>query len=170
MKTFTNDDFLRLIDDLDDQYGDDADDPENDFVWVPADPLYKKKIKSPGPDGVIDLSTIKKENIKDKLFNHTMFKVGIYTIRITRYSSDPNDSKNKDLSLDLSFLYDETKTPSGIPCEMQYKFEPSKDNRFNQCSWLKYLTNSSTMKNVPIDEVVEIIRWFQGVHRMTAFF
>lgn len=169
MKSFTQDEFLRLIEECTEQeYGDEINIPEFEYNWISEKSSYiKKKIQELKPNGTIDLSKVKKEAIRDALFKSTLFKIGIFTIRITKYHSHP--SKDQDIKIDLSFLYDATQTPSGAPCKMQYKFELGKDNRFANRSWLVYLSTSSSMKEVPIEEAVEVIRWFQGITRMTAF-
>lgn len=167
MKYLTNEDFLRLIEEL----SDDVD--ESDFSyensWMPADPPAKDKIKPPG-NGMVDLTNVKKGNVKDILYKSTIFKIGLFTIRITKYHSYPTkNNKEQDLKIDLTFLREVDRTPSGAPCKMQYKFDIGKDSRFANRPWLSYLSDSSNMKNVPIEDAVEIIRWFQGLHRMTAF-
>lgn len=168
MKSFTQDEYLRLIEECAEQeYGDETDNPEYEYTWMSDKASYiKSKIKNP-TSGTIDLSKIKKEAIKDTLFKSTVFKIGIFTIRITKYHITP--VKNNILKIDLTFLHDVTKTSSGAPCKMQYKFEIGKDSRFANRPWLIYLTDNSSMKNVPIEEAVEVIRWFQGLIRMTAF-
>lgn len=174
MKSFTNEDFLRLIEELDDIDNYDEDyGSEPEFTWVPADPLYKKKFKSPTNGSGSNLTNTKKESIKEALFQGTIFQVGIFTIKITKYSSDPDDKKtNQDLKVDLSLLQEIKKTPSGAPCKMQNKIHLKNDSRFTNCAWLKYIQpgfDSSKLKDVPMNEVVDIIRWLQGLTRMSAF-
>lgn len=171
MKSFTQDEYLRLIEECAEQeYGDETDNPEYEYTWMSDKASYiKSKIKNP-TSGTIDLSKIKKESIKDTLFKSTVFKIGTFTIKVTKYHSYPiKNNTNQDLKIDLAFLHDVTKTPSGAPCKMQYKFDIGKDSRFTNRPWLIYLTDNSSMKNVPIEEAVEVIRWFQGLIRMTAF-
>lgn len=172
MKSFTNDEFLRLVEELtEQQYTDEVEEHEHEFSWMPMASYVKDKLKNrPISNGTLDISKVKKEAIKDILCKGTLFKIGIFTIRITKYHSYPNkNDKNQDFKLDLGFLHDVTKTPSGAPCNMQYKFEIGKDSRFANRPWLVYLSDSSNLKNVPINDAVEIIRWFQGLQRMTAF-
>lgn len=165
MKSLSNDDYLRLLEDLNAE--DDIDISESEPFWMPADPPAKEKIKPPGMVGAIDVSNIKKHDLQKIIYNHTSMKIGIFLIRVTKYHSLPG--KNQDLKMDLSFWHEVYKTPSGAPCKMTYKFDIGSDKRFSNCSWLSYLTDKSSMKEVSIDTVVEVIRWFQGIHRMTAF-
>lgn len=172
MKSFTNDEFLRLVEELTEkQYSDEVEEPEYEYSWVPSEPHVKDRLKKvPISSGILDLSKVKKEAIKDMLYKSTLFKIGIFTIRITKYHSYPTKLEiNQGLKIDLAFLHDVNKTSSGAPCKMQYKFEIGKDSRFSNRPWLVYLTDSSSLKNVPIEDAVEIIRWFQGLQRMTAF-
>jgi hypothetical protein len=52
---------------------------------------------------------------------------------------------------------------------MTYRLDLLKDNRFSNRPWLSYIKNNSHATGVPVDTAVDIIRWFQGVIRMTAF-
>ncbi len=171
MKSFTNDDFLRLVEELTErQYGLDSSDEESEHYWMPADALAKDKIKKPGEGGSIDITKIRKEDIQDMLYKHTNFKIGVFLIRITKYHSYPVKNKaSTDLKMDLAFWHEVTKTPTGAPCKMTYRFDIGKDNRFSNRSWLSYLTSKAIMKDVPVETVVDIFRWFQALHRMTAF-
>jgi hypothetical protein len=171
MKSFTNDDFLRLVEELTErQYGLDSADEESENYWMPADPAAKDKIKKPGEGGGIDISKIRKEDIQDMLYKHTNFKIGVFLIRITKYHSYPVKNKaSTDLKMDLAFWHEVTKTATGAPCKMTYRFDIGKDNRFSNRSWLSYLTSKAIMKDVPVETVVDIFRWFQALHRMTAF-
>lgn len=166
MKTLSQDEYLRLIEELNE---------EDDYsglepFWMPADPPAKEKIKPPGVGGAIDITNTKKNDIQDIIYKYTSLKVGIFLIQITKYNSQPSKSgKNQDLKMDLSFWHEVYKTPSGAPCKMTYKFDIGSDKRFSNRSWMTYLSDKSNMKEVPVDVVVEIIRWFQGIKRMTAF-
>jgi hypothetical protein len=172
MRSFTKDEFQRLVEELTaQQYGDEIDAPEEEeIVWMPADPPAKDKIKLPSNSGVMDLTKVKKDQIKDALYKCTSLKVGNFTIKITKYHGYPDkNGKGQDLKMDLSFWHEVYKTPSGAPCKMTYRFEIGKDSRFAGRPWLLYQFGTSGMKDVPADVVVEVIRWFQGVTRMTAF-
>ena len=171
MKPFTQDELLRLIEELTEkQYSDEIDIPDEDITWIPAEPPAKEKIKLPSENGVIDLTKVKKEQIKDALYKCTTIKVGNFTIKITKYHGYPDKyGKSQDLKMDLSFWHEVYKTPSGAPCKMTYSFEIGKDSRFYNRPWLCYQVGNYSLKNVPADVVVEIIRWFQGVIKMTAF-
>jgi hypothetical protein len=172
MGTFTKEEFLRLVERLtEQQYGGEIDEPESEeTVWMPADPPAKDKIKYPSSNGVIDLTNVKKDKIKDALYKCTTLKVGHFTVKISKYHGYPDkNGKGQDLKLDLTFWHEVYRTPSGAPCRMTYKLDVAKDNRFSNRPWLSYLSGTSAARNVPIDTAVDIIRWFQGVIRMTAF-
>ena len=172
MGTFTKEEFLRLVEQLtDQQYGDEIEPQEpEEIVWMPADPPAKEKIRMPSDAGVIDLTKCKKDKIQESLYKCTTLKVGHFTIKITKYHGLPNkNGKSQDLKVDLSFWHEVYHTPSGAPCKMTYRLDVAKDNRFSNRPWLSYLSGSTGVKNVPIETAVEIVRWFQGVIRMTAF-
>jgi hypothetical protein len=171
MGTFTQEEFLRLIEYLNDnQYGSEEDSLDNEEeAWLSAMPIPPKKKKPPENSGTQDLTNLKKDKIKDAIYKSTNLKIDKFTIKVNKYHGFPDkNGKATDLFVDLSFWQDVTKTPNGAPCKMTYKLDVLKDNRFASCPWINYCSGTSATK-VPIDMAVEIVRWFQGIIRMTAF-
>lgn len=61
------------------------------------------------------------------------------------------------------------RTPSGNPCNMDYRINLHKDNRFTNRPWLNEFGPQGEADDVPIETVVDIIRWLQALKRMNAF-
>jgi hypothetical protein len=168
-KTFTEEEYLDLVTRLaEQQYGSLDDIVVGDAEWMPSEAPIKEKMFRAKNEGTIDLTKIKKDQIKDLLFKHNNIKIYDFLIRITFYHGEPGkDGAN--LTVDVSLYNEIHKTPlSGAPCKMTVPFSITKDNRFTKRPWLSYFVNSHG-KNIPADTLVEIIRWMQVVKKLPAF-
>ncbi len=173
MKSLTDREYLELLSRLVDQQYDDAiDDYDIDKMeWIPAEPEVKSKIPEPNTWGMIDLTNVLSNKIKEELLKCTNLKIGNFKIRIARYNGVPSQQGAK-LCMDLEIKEARTKTPSGMPCGpsgVEYPADLLKDSRFKGRPWLKYFKDGSYAHNVPIDVVVEIVRWMQALKKLTAF-
>lgn len=169
MSTIFNDkDYLELIKSLSDhQYDDDESVSYDEMEWIPSEPEIKEKLIKHN-NGIIDLTNIKSNLIKDEILKCTNIKVGKFKIKIKHYSAVPSQ-KGSQMSLSLKLFEEKTQTPNGMPCKMDYSFAPYKDTRFDNRPWLKYFNQSSSAFNIPIETVVEIIRWLQALNKMGCF-
>jgi hypothetical protein len=163
-------DYLDLIQKLVDQQYDDAIDDYDisRMEWIPSEPEIKKKIHQASSSGMIDLTNVKSNKIKDELLKCTNLRVGPFKVRIKRYNSVPSQ-KGAQMTVDIEVWEERTKTPSGNPCRIDYPMIFSNDSRFSNRPWLKYFDRGNFGTNVPIDIAVEIMRWMQGIHKLTAF-
>jgi hypothetical protein len=170
MKSLSDQDYLRLLQQITDQQYDDAiDDYDiNKMEWIPAEPEAKEKIKLASSWGMIDLTHVKSSKIKEEILKCTNLKVGSFKLRIDRYNEIPSQQGAK-LCLDLEVMEERTQTPSGMPCRVEYRMDFSKDSRFKKCNWAKYFSDRGSGSNVPIDTVVEIVRWMQAAKKLSAF-
>lgn len=168
MATFTKEEFLRLIERLNDaQYGDEEIDYSDEEVWTSSAPKPKKQ---PENNGTINLINLKREKIQEAIYKCTNLKIDNFTIRVTKYHGlADKQGKGSNLFVDLAFFQEVFRTPSGAPCKMTYKFDVLKDNRFTERPWLNHCGPGGVATKVPIETAVEIVRWFQGIIRMTAF-
>jgi hypothetical protein len=170
MKSFTNEEYLELCQKLiDEQYGDEAIEDYNisDMEWMPSESEVKKKKLQANTNGMIDLTDIKASKIKDELFKCTNFKVGNFKIRINHYYGMPEEEFK--LKLGVEVWEERHKTPNGMPCKIDYPMIFAKDSRFKNRPWLNDFQGGNSAYRVPIDTVVEIIRWMQAVKKLTAF-
>jgi len=168
MKSFTDQEYLDLIQSLVDQQYDDAiEDYDIDKMeWIPAESEIKKKLESLNHHGMIDLTNVKSTKLKEEIKKCANLRVGAFKIALT--SIRPNPIKG-DVGYDLEIREERTKTPSGQPCRVDYRVDLTKDSRFRGRPWLKYFLGNGVASNVPIDSVVEIVRWMQAVKKLTAF-
>lgn len=173
--TFTKEEYLALVEELTkEQYDSDYID---DDVYMPSnwpDPEpeieMKKKELLPNTNGQIDLTNIKAGKIKEELFKCANLRVGNFKIRISRYNGVPSSEGSK-IAISLQVFEERNKTPSGAPCKIDYPVVFEKDSRFAGRSWIKYFggNKGNGATNVPVDTVVDVVRWFQALKRMGAF-
>lgn len=169
MSSFTKREYLDLVQKLVDRQYDDAVDNYDieQMEWIPSEPEIKQKIHQANNAGTIDLTHVKSSKIKEEILKCSNLRVGAFKVRVVRYNGVP--SKNgAQMALSLKVWEERNQTPSGMQCQMDYPMHFNKDNRFDGRPWLKYFQDN-TAHNVPIDTVVEIVRWLQAVHKLTAF-
>jgi len=170
MKSLTDQDYLELIQLLVDQQYDHAID-DYDVVkmeWIPSEPEIKQKIHRASSAGMIDLTSVKSSKLKEEILKCTNLRVGPFKIRIKRYNGVPSQ-QGMQMTVDMEVWEERTKTPSGMPCKIDYPMVFVKDNRFTNRPWLKYFNQGNFGSNVPIDTAVEIVRWMQAVKKLSAF-
>lgn len=161
--------YLKYLKELTDgQYSFD-DEPEipdtTDDSWIWAEPPAKEKMKNIVFNGMVDATNLRKADIKKALSKAQNIQVGAFTLRIRDfYGKDPLEKG----VLSFSVLERKTKTPNGHPCNMDYDTDLSKDNRFNDRPWLSYFKGSSA-RDVPIDTIVDIVKWMQAIKKLSAF-
>jgi hypothetical protein len=169
MSYLTKKEYLDLIQTFVDQQYDDLEGGHEvvEMEWIPSEPAAKEKIKEASVNGTIDLTNVKSGKIKSELFKCTNLKIGKFKLRLNRYFTAPSKD-GESVCISLEAFEERHKTPNGHPCKMDFPMLFAKDSRFENRPWLKYF-NKNHATNVPIDIVVEIVRWMQAVQRMTAF-
>ncbi len=169
MKSLTDQEYIELCQKLvDQQYNDAIDDYDIEKMeWIPSEPEAKEKMLKVNHSGMIDLTHVKSSKIKEEIFKCGNIKVGDFKIIINHYSGVPSQEGAK-LCCNLRVMGHQSQTMNGMPCNMDSVVNLPKDSRFKGRPWLKYF-NGSYASNVPIDTVVDIIRWMQAIKKMTAF-
>lgn len=172
MNSISKEEYLKLLEEISNhQYDDEEDDVPNveDDSWIWAESPAKDRMMRLNHHGVIDVTKFRKEKIRDALYKCTNIQVGSFMIRISTYHGYPDKlGKGTDLTMDIETWEKRYKTPSGNPCNMDFRVDLSDDNRFTGRPWLLLFKGSSARK-IPVETVVEIIRWMQAIKRMTAF-
>lgn len=160
---------LKLVDE---QYDDAVDDYDIDKMeWIPSEPEIKKNIPQPNTWGTIDLTNVLSTKIKEEILKCANIKVGTFKIRVARFNGVPSQEGAK-LCMDIEIKEARKTTPNGVPCGpagVEYPADVLKDTRFKGRPWLKYFKDGSYAHNVPVDTVVEIVRWLQALKKLTAF-
>jgi hypothetical protein len=169
MSELTNEEYLALCQKLvDQQYDDAVDDYDiSKMEWIPAESEAKERMIKVNNNGMIDLTHVRSTKIKEEIFKCGNLKVGDFKIIISHYSGVPSQ-EGANLTCNLRFMGHQSKTMNGMPCNMDSFVNIAKDNRFFGRPWLKYF-HGSNADNVPIDTVVDIIRWMQAIKKLTAF-
>lgn len=166
-KSFTDEEYLRLLQKLvDDQYDDAIDDYDiQEMEWIPSEPEFEpvKKKKEVNRNGSVDLTDTKAKFIEREVLRCSNIKVGDFKIIISEFNEDADP-----LSCNLKIVVHQSKTMNGFPCNMDNDLNVRQDNRFSGRPWLE-LFQYNRADNVPIDTVVEIVRWLQAIKRMAAF-
>jgi hypothetical protein len=166
----TKEDYLKLLEEMSNNEEDlDNSPPIEDESWIWADPPVKDKIKISNYHGVIDATKFKKEEIQDALYKCMNIQIGNFLLKIDKYHGFPDTHGNgSNLTLDIQTWEKKYRTPSGNPCNMDFRVDLSKDDRFANRPWIN-LFNGCYGSKVPVETVVEIVRWLQAIKRMTAF-
>lgn len=173
MNPISKEEYIALLEQLaDEQYGDDST-PEltiQEESWIPAEPYAKERMKAASVNGTIDVTKFRKDKIQEALYKCVNIKIGIFLIRIEGYHGYPDKlGKGTNLTMDIAIWEEKYTTPTGNPCKMTYRVDFFKDNRFYNRPWLNYFNTYGKAHNMPVETVVEVIRWLQAIKRMTAF-
>jgi hypothetical protein len=169
MKSLNDQEYLELLQKLVDAQYDDAitDYDIANMEWMPAEPEAKEQMLAVKHNGMIDLTHVRSGKIKEEIFKCSNLVVGDFKITVTRFNGIPSQQGAK-LCCNLRIMGHQSRTMNGMPCNMDTSVDLNKDARFNGRSWLKYF-NSNLATNVPIDTVVEIVRWMQAIKKLSAF-
>lgn len=153
---------------VDHQYDDAVDDYDiENMEWIPAESEAKERMLKVNHSGMMDLTHVKSNLIKEEIFKCGNLKVGDFKIIINHFSGVPSQEGSK-LCCNLKIMQHQSRTMNGMPCNMDSVVNLNTDMRFNSRPWVKYFSGSYA-NNVPIDTVVDIIRWLQAIKKMTAF-
>lgn len=174
MNFLSKEEYLQLIESAQDDEGyDEMDNKDSPDAWIPAESPIKWKMertRAAASHGVIDVLKYRKEQIRDAIYKCMNLQVGEFIIHINRYNGHPKDKQlHGPLTLDINVMQERYKTPSGAPCKMSYKFDFFQDNRFSHCEWINLFASNGYANEVPIETVVNIVRWMQALRRMNAF-
>ena len=169
MNGLSNEEYLELITRLTKEQYDDAE------PMAQPDPFerglrqleraVKAKLKIPANSQYkIDASDFKLDQIKPILTQTDKIQVNNFTVDvISRPLSDKGEYQLNILIWEKRF-----KTPSGNPCNIDYRILVNKDKRFATRKWAEFFKGSYSGV-VSVDTVVDIIRWMQMLKRLPAF-
>lgn len=171
----TKEEYLRLVEQYaNEQYGSDVSDEYtiSEDAWIPAVSEIKEKMAKAlnSRSGCVDLTSVRKDKIREALYKCSTVKIGAFLIKIDEYWGEPDKyGKGDNLNMDLSIWEERYRTPSGNPCRMTYRMNLHQDSRFTARPWLPLFNKSGTAYQVPVDTVVEIVKWMQAIKKMSAF-
>jgi hypothetical protein len=164
MHTFTDEEFLALVQRLtEEQYSDfvDYDLFDND----PREWAAKERVQL-NPTGMMDLTNVKSARIREELLKCTNFRVGNFKLKVSRYIAS---AANEQILLDVSAWEVRHKTPNGHPCNVDFSLWFDRDARFQDCPWLDRFDGSNSACDLPVEVVVDIVRWLQTVSKLGSF-
>lgn len=161
----SKEEYLKLLQDLDGDVGSDL--PVDS--WFPSvSPAKEKMLKSKMFAGTTDCLELKREQILAAIKDNCNLKVGPFSIKVRGYYFS---EKNEKPIMTIDIYERKSKTPTGHPCNMDYKLDVYSDKRFIGRPWLELFNNGrqGTATNVPIETVVDIIKWLQALKKLTVF-
>jgi len=170
--TISMEEFLKLIKEVMEE---EENLKEDDEAWIPSTSKIlekynkSKKNLSSNKSGSIDVTNMKKDEILKYIKIRNEFKVGDFIIHVSDGSKEDH--------VNIHILENQRKTASGFPCNMLVKKDVIKDKRFSSCPWISYFyynckygkTSRRTAIDVPVEEIINIIKWVKAINKMTAF-
>jgi hypothetical protein len=170
MSKLNKTDYLKLIQEYtDQQYGDALDDYNiAEMEWIPAEPEIKQKLTQPINNATVDLLNVPSDKIKEEMVKGNYLIVGKFKIKVNRYQGTPTKDGTQ-LTMSIKVWEMMTHTPNGHPCKIDFPMHFHKDNRFNTRPWIQHFNADGEAWAVPVDTMVEIIRWMQAVKKLSAF-
>lgn len=167
MKSLTEQEYFELCQKVANSYYDldtvEPEPPENS--WIPSESPAKEKMKEmlSGSNGIIDLTDANRGQVSSKIHTCSNFKIGNFLLKISKYRGEPN----KNLKVDI-FIYEDRK--AGNYGKISVKLDPTKDDRFQTRDWAGYFSTIQKVgKDIPIEDLPNIVRWIQAVQKMKAF-
>lgn len=157
-----NNNYKKLIEEFyQNQYSSEEDDFINDkHVWVP-DITGSEKIERlkalQNTQQIINATTFSAAEIKQKINYFRNIKIGNFIIKITTVYGP---------TVDVLIYEEQLKTK---PANITVKINPNKDSRFQNRSWAAYFNQFNVGKNIPTEEIYNIFKWLQVIHKMPAF-
>jgi len=133
-------------------------------AWMPAESPAKDRMKKKAFSEVVDATNLRKEKIRNALTMFSNIKVGNFLIRVRNYSADLLDKG----VFSITIYERRYKTSTGNPCNMDVPAKLSEDDRFSGRSWLTYFDGAHG-ENIPIDIIIDIVRWMQAIKKLSAF-
>lgn len=175
MNSISEEEYLKMIQEAQESPFDEDSEPKpeiDESSWIPSVSPVKdsmmERLRRATVHGKIDVSKLRKDQIQDALYKCVNVVIGDFVLHINEYHGYPGKNKT-DLSMDISILCTQYKTITGAPCKMELRFDPSKDNRFNNKPWSKRFDAYGHANYVPVEIVVDIVRWFQALKRLPSF-
>ena len=161
MRYFTKEEYISF---LNEQNNDNYDIIESD----PFEDKYAKTLSKINGNNnvVIDITSIKKEEIIKSIYNNTNLKIGDFFIKVTAYHKEPG---NKEESASITLTIYENKEQLSFNRKVINKINPLKDSRFDNRPWLIYFNKFSYGTKVPINIIPDIIKWLQVLTKIPVF-
>ena len=173
MRNFTEQEFIDLVNYLNDRrYDYEEEEMAYDYgVYEDIDPVItiKKKSLIVQNNTWIDLTNANREKIRDSLFKFMGLKIGNYTIRIRNYNGKTCSEEDIALGMSITVYHDVFMTPLGCPCNMTLPLNVCKDKKFAELSWIGYFSDGGHGTEIPVETMVEIIRYFQVIDKLSSF-
>ena len=171
MSTFSKEDYLKMLEDIANQQYQEPEEPVEDVPadsWIWSVSPVKEKLMTAKLHSTSDATNLHRDQIKKAIKNTRNIQCGPFSIKIKGYYQ--SEKLDNDF-MHLDVYERRTKTPTGQKCNMDYRADLTSDKRFADRPWIIYFSkdNPGIAKNVPIDTVVDIIKWMQALKKLTVF-
>jgi len=139
------------------------DDEDEDY-----DLNYSSSQKNNFYEKIIDLTECNKEKIESAICNFQNYKIDNFLIKIKKYAASL-DSSSK-LMVDVE-IYEEIESIAynSEDCKVLQKIDVANDLRFNNQHWYIYFNKFKMGVRMPLEVLVEMLRWCQALIKMRVF-
>lgn len=161
--TLSKEEYIALVAKLvNQQYGERFDDDNDEQGEVSGTPDIPNR---PNPNTIVDVTNYKRNDIEPALLMSANLRVNNFIIKIYHYGSTNDGYQCFGLR-----LYEEAPfVHLNRPCTKTTKIKPDQDNRFDSRSWTNYFNGRDYATEMPLLELMDMIRWLQAVSKMVAF-
>ena len=146
---------------LNEQYGDEL---EDSYEEEPIEDTKPPRV--PDFNKIINVTTYKKAEIIDALLYCSNLQVNNFIVKISDYIKEEGQNTVK---YNLKLYEESPHIYLNRPCKKTTKLIPSDDIRFSNCSWVNYFNSSSSGEKLPLEELLNLVRWLQAVSKLAAF-
>jgi len=105
---------------------------------------------------IIDATSYSLEEMKNKINSFRNVRIGNFRLQILNINANAMNI----------LIFEEQKKKSA---NITVKVNPNKDSRFLGRSWVTYFNQFNEGKNIPLEEIPNILKWLQIIHRLPAF-
>jgi hypothetical protein len=143
----------------DDEFVSDQEEDGLDYLSSQKNNYYEK---------IIDLTDSNKEKIEFSICNFQNYKIDNFLIKIKKYAASLDSSSN--LMMDVE-IYEEIESVAynSEQCKILQKIDVPNDLRFNNQHWYIYFNKYKIATRMPLEVLVEMLRWCQALIKMRAF-
>lgn len=169
--TISKEDYIKLLESIvKEQYGDNSEDEDIEFVPFTEEIEIKERFQPPNPNTFIDLTNLKKDRIIPSIMKFSNLRICKFLIKITDYNTGEILNTGTPKWVSFTLYEEQLKKHIGNVNNMWVQIRPQEDDRFENRPWLSYFyKNSWTAKDMPLETVMDVVRWIRAIDKMKAF-
>ena len=121
------------------------------FSETPQAIAAKERLLNAAKRNITDMSAMSRDEILEKLPSSCWITINRFVVQI--YAMDKN-------LMSLSISEEVSK--------IHRKLDPKRDMRFDQAEWREFFASKMAVR-MPLERVVEMVRWLQSISRVVSF-